>query len=149
MDSARLADELAIRDLVARYAHAVGTGDAAAWAATWTEDGVWQVMGREAEGRDAAVALWKELMGGLSFVVQLPSTGSIRLDGATGTGRWNVVEHAKMQDGTPLLNIGVYTDTYVRSGDEWRFGRRNFHPRYVGPPDLSGATFPAPPEDSP
>jgi uncharacterized protein (TIGR02246 family) len=147
MDAARLADELAIRDLVARYAHAVGTGDASDWAETWADDGEWNVMGRSVQGRDAVVQLWKDLMAGLAFVVQRPSAPSIRIDGPTGTGRWSVVEHAKTLDGTALFTIGVYTDTYVKTGDEWRFQSRHFHMLYSGPPDLSGPTFPAPQED--
>ena len=38
-----LQDELALRDLMARYVDAVNRSEAAAWGATWAEDGVWSL----------------------------------------------------------------------------------------------------------
>ncbi|MEE2703163.1 MAG: nuclear transport factor 2 family protein [Myxococcota bacterium] len=143
-----LTDENQIRDLVARYADAVTRRDEKAWAETWTEDGEWQVMGRTASGREAVVELWKSLMGGLSFVVQLANTERISIEGDRGSGRWYVTEYAKSSDGTALLNVGFYRDEYVRIDGVWRFARRRFDALYIGPPDLSGATFTHPEEVS-
>ena len=40
-----LEDELALRNLMARYVDAVNRYDADAWIATWAEDGVWNLLG--------------------------------------------------------------------------------------------------------
>lgn len=137
MSQDAVADELAIRDLVARYAQAVTHRDEAAWGATWAKDGEWSVMGREAKGREAAVALWNELMGSLSFIVQMATTGNIQLAGDRATGGWTVTEHGKFGNGSPLFTIGLYDDVYVRSPEGWCFQSRAFRPLYAGPPDLS------------
>ena len=144
MKDAQIGDELAIRDLVARYADAVARRDAEAWAATWAEDGEWHIFGQPTRGRDAVVALWKTLMGTLSFVLQVPSSGVIRIDGARGTGRWHVTEYGKGNDGTATLTLGTYQDEYCRNGGGWRFRIRRFDALYLGPPDLSAQALPFP-----
>ena len=144
MKDAQIGDELAIRDLVARYADAVARRDAEAWAATWAEDGEWHIFGQPTRGRDAVVALWKTLMGTLPFVLQVPSSGIIRVAGARGTGRWHVTEYGKRNDGAGTLTLGTYQDEYCRRGDDWRFRLRRFDALYMGPPDLSARALPLP-----
>ena len=56
-----LQDELALRDLMARYVDAVNRSEAAAWAATWAEDGVWSLLGTSVSGRDNILELWQLL----------------------------------------------------------------------------------------
>lgn len=137
MKDAQIGDELAIRDLVARYADAVVRRDAEAWAATWAEDGEWHIFGQPTRGRDEVVALWKTLMGTLSFVLQVPSSGIVRIEGTRGTGRWHITEYGKGNDGAGTLTLGTYQDEYCRIGDLWRFRLRRFDALYMGPPDLS------------
>jgi hypothetical protein len=143
MGASPLADELAIRNLVARYADAVGRRDEADWARTWADDGEWHVLGNAARGREECVALWRRLMGGLDFVVQLPASGFVSVAGDRATGRWWVTEHGKLGGGG-FLSIGVYDDAYRRVGDDWRFAVRRFHGLYAGPPDMSGEPRPLP-----
>lgn len=138
MDVERIAAELEIRDLVARYAAAVTTRDAATWAATWADDGEWEVLGRSARGRQDVVALFEKLISGLPFVTQQASDGRIRVDGDRATGAWQITEFAKMPGGGSLLNLGTYDDECVRENGVWRFAVRRFRPLYIGPPDLSG-----------
>ena len=92
-----ITDELSIRNLVARYADAVNRRDTDAWAATWSKGGEWNVMGNPAKGREAVVALFQQLMGGLSWVVQLPYSGTIEVAGDEGGGRWYLGEFMKRQ----------------------------------------------------
>jgi hypothetical protein len=143
-DQTQLRDELEIRKLVARYSDAVARSDADAWGATWAEDGEWLIMGQPTKGRDQVVALWKNLMAGFSFVVQLSSGGIIEIQGPRASGRWYITEQGQGLDGTATLTIGVYNDEYCRVGDEWRFLRRRFDPLYMGPPDLTAKPFPLP-----
>lgn len=144
MSEAPIADQLAIRELVARYADAVTRRHERDWAATWAEDGEWHVFGNPTKGREAIVILWNELMGGLPFVVQLPGAGTISIDGSNATGRWYITEHGQTAEGGGLLTIGVYHDRYRRLDGGWRFARRRFDILYSGPPDLSGMTLPFP-----
>ena len=105
MSDSRAADELAIRGLVARYAEAVSSRNREQWAATWSEDAQWKVMGMSSNGRDDTVALWEKLMGGLEFVVQLANSGWVEFedgDADRATGRWQITEHGKFAGGATI-----------------------------------------------
>lgn len=149
MHEARVADELEIRSLIARYSDAVARRDEKSWAATWAGDCEWHILGRPVEGRDAIVSLWSQMMGGFPFVLQLPTFGVVDFpDGGAGagpdaTGRWYVTEYGQGAGGS-LLTLGVYHDRYLREDDAWRFARRRFDVLYMGPPDLSAAPLPFP-----
>ena len=140
----RVTAELAIRNLVARYADAVTRGDGRAWLATWAADGAWQILGQKARGRTAVSALWEQLTRGFEFVVQLPVSGSIRVDAETAMGRWTVIEQGKMVGGGGFHSLGIYDDLYRCEDGEWRFDERRLHLLYVGPPDLSAPFNPYP-----
>jgi uncharacterized protein (TIGR02246 family) len=133
-------DERAIRNLVARYCHALAERDDAAWAATWAEDGEWRVLGATVRGRDAILAHYRKLSAPVRWVVQVAHDGLVEVDGDTATGRWLILEFLQWSDGRGGQNVGRYRDAYVRGPDgEWRFGERRFHGTYLGPADLSGA----------
>jgi uncharacterized protein (TIGR02246 family) len=140
---AKIADELAIRALVARYCHAVAERDDAAWAETWAEDGEWKVLGQEVRGRDAILARYRVLVAAARWVVQVATDGWIELAGDSGTGRWQIAESIQTKDGRALLNMGRYVDRYRRdAGGVWRFARRELLGSYFGPPDLSAESRP-------
>jgi len=140
---AKLADELAIRGLVARYCHAVGERDDAAWAATWAEDGEWKVLGQEVRGRDAVLAHYLKLVGGARWAVQVATDGVIELAGDSATGKWQILETIQTKDGRSAQNVGRYLDRYRRGSDgAWRFARREFVTSYFGPPDFSAESRP-------
>lgn len=140
----KVADELAVRALVVRYCQAIVTRDDAAWADTFAEDGAWSVIGRSAVGRDAVLALYRELRGD-AWVMQSASDAIIEIEGDTGRGRWQVNELIRLADGPALQNLGLYHDRYVRCPDgRWRFAERRFGAVYMGAPDLSGRVLPLP-----
>ena len=158
MNPARVADELAIRILVDRYADAIVRRDEEAWSATWADDGRWHVLGDVAIGREAVVLKWQDLMGRLPFVHQIASgglltfsegdaNGHVEFDSARG--RFYVNEYATTATaGAPgLLTLGVYHDDYIRTEQGWRFQCRRFSPLYMGPPDMSGRAMPYPTDD--
>jgi uncharacterized protein (TIGR02246 family) len=131
-------DERAIRNLVAGYCHAIAERDDEAWAATWTEDGEWVVLGATLRGRDAIVAHYRKLVAPVRWVVQLSHDGIVDVQGDTAVGRWLILEFLQWGAGVGGQNVGRYRDRYVRSADgAWRFARREFHAIYLGPPDLS------------
>ena len=57
-----LADELAIRDLISRYADAVNRYDGSDWSATWAEDARWYFLDAVHEGRATILELWSSVM---------------------------------------------------------------------------------------
>lgn len=139
-------DELAVRDLVARYSDAVCRRDADAWIATWAEDCRWDLgRGRLTEGRDATLALWSRSLERYPWVGQLTPTGTVTLDGDTATGSWWLLELNRLADGTGTLHFGHYDDAYVRTPDGWRFALRRLTMVYRGPLDPGTLVpFPSP-----
>jgi uncharacterized protein (TIGR02246 family) len=137
-------DELAIRNLVARYCDAVCRRDAARWAATWAEDGTWDLGGgRVTHGRAAAVELWSSALAKYPWVAQLAPTGTVEVSGDTGRGAWWVLELNHLPDGTGALHLGHYDDEYRRTEEGWQFSSRRFAMVYRGPLD-PGTVVPLP-----
>ena len=139
--------EIELRDLVARYSDAVNRRDAEAWGATWSRDGVWQLMGSVQEGREAIVGFWNQVMGSIPLVIQEPTFGlldfSASIDGSEGirvTGRWYIHEITR-GSGRSADTTGVYHDRYVHEEGAWRFARRRFDILYRNEEELSGEAF--------
>ena len=139
-------DELAIRDLVARYIDAVNRYHKDDWAATWSETATWNLMGMEVSGREAIVELWTNAMAGFEFAIMMLNSGSVSVDGESATGRWYLTEHLKMADGDTNMTLGVYDDEYRCEEGRWLFSRRSYQVIYQGPPDLSGNFTPFRPD---
>jgi len=136
------ADELAIRDLNARYIDAVNRYNKEDWAANWSESATWNLMGMEVAGRDAIVELWTGAMSGFEFAIMMLNSGTIDVDGDTASGRWYVTEHLKPVEGDPNITLGVYDDEYAREDGRWVFARRHYNVIYQGPADYSGNYMP-------
>ncbi len=131
-----VADELAIRNLVARYADATSRRDEAAWRATWAPDCTWDLGGdRVTHGPDEAVTLWRSSIAKYPWVVQMPASGLIeQIDGAA-RGSWYVLELNHVADGAGVMHLGHYRDCYLKQPDGWRFASRAFHLVYRGAMD--------------
>ena len=139
-DPRALADELAIQALVARYCHAIADRDDETWAACWADDAEWRVLGKTVCGREAILAHYLGIVTGLRLVVQVAASPLIELAGDEASGRWLMSETLQTTDGRAAVNLGRYLDRYRRERDgAWRFARREFQSRYLGPPDLSAA----------
>jgi hypothetical protein len=134
-------DRDALIQLHHRYADAVRSGieaGAEAWAATWTDDGHWELPGRSVHGRDAIVALWRTSMAKQVHVVQLYLSSTFDIDGDTASGRVQLVELVDSVDGSRGMLAGHYDDTYRRTPDGWKFASRTLTTYYRGATDLSG-----------
>ena len=129
-----------IAELVHRYCDAVVRQDREQWAATWSEDSVWELgPDRIIEGRAPIVAHWAESIAPIEVVVQHASNGEVRSTGeATAEGRWYITEHIKRRSGELGMLLAWYDDTYVCEDGSWLFASRRLTPIYRGPPDLSG-----------
>ena len=132
------ADELAIRDLVARYIDAVNRYHQADWTATWSESATWNLMGMEVDGRDAIVGLWQGAMQSFDFALMMLNSGTLEIDGDTASGRWYITEHIKPTEGDPNITLGVYDDRYVKENGQWLFAHRHYNVIYQGAADYSG-----------
>ena len=134
-----LEDELALRNLMGRYADAVNRRDADAWVATWAADGVWNLLGNPVSGRDNILALWQQMMGSFEFALMLPSSCLFKVDGDTASGHWYLHEYTRDLQGNASTVLSRYLDTYVRQGGQWLFQSRQYSFIYNGPADLSGS----------
>ena len=130
----RVADELALRDLVSRYADAVSRMDAEALRDLFTPDGEWIVTGHgEPRGHDEIVAFLNGLLANWNGIVHALLSGTVMLDTTDpfrATGRWYISEFGQMQNGDEVLFAGVYHDEYTRDAGGWRFARRRYNSLY-------------------
>ncbi|MCR9103915.1 MAG: nuclear transport factor 2 family protein [Gammaproteobacteria bacterium] len=133
-----LEDEIALRNLMARYVDAVNRYDADAWIATWAEDGVWNLMGNPVQGRDNILALWQQMMASFEYALLLPSSCLFEFQGDSATGHWYLHEYSRDLDGNKGTLISRYNDTYVKVKGQWLFQSREYCFIYNGPPDFSG-----------
>ena len=136
------ADELAIRNLMARYAEAVSLRDVGQWTETWAEDASWHLLGRDHSGLEEIVAAFRAALGMLRFVLHVVHTGVVEVHGDEASGRWMVSELGQVANGAPFRIAGRYHDTYRRTDDGWRFASRRLELLYQGATDMSGKAFP-------
>lgn len=135
----RLEDELALRNLMGRYADAVNRHDADAWIATWAEDGVWNLLGNPVSGRANILALWQQMMGSFEFALMLPSSCVFEIADDTASGHWYLHEYTRDLAGNASTVISRYLDTYIKQDGQWLFQSRDYCFIYNGPADLSGS----------
>ncbi len=125
-------DELAIRNLVARYADAVCRRDATSWTATWAPDSTWEVGSVTTHGPAEARAFWQSALAKYPWLVQVVASGEV-FEGETGPrGVWYVVELQQVEDGNVRMVVGRYEDRYVNHAGRWAFASRRFQMTYRG-----------------
>lgn len=121
------ADQIAIRDLTARFTDAVNRRAPKELADLFAEDGQWHVPGvPQATGREAVSALLEGLLGNFPHLIQLTHSGHVDVAGDTATATWYVSESGADADDNGFAFTGVYTDALVRTAEGWRFARRSF-----------------------
>ena len=143
-----VADELALRDLVNRYADAVSRHDARAVAELFVDDGEWEVAGYgNPRGHDAIAAFLASMLEGWTRMIHGLVSGRIVLDPThhdRAHGRWYIVEFGQRADGVEVFFSGVYHDEYARDAGLWRFARRRYDSQFrrVGS-EVTTSPFPA------
>lgn len=133
-----LEDELALRNLMARYVDAVNRYDAEAWINTWAEDGTWNLLGTPVTGRTAILALWQQMMSTFEYALLFPSSCLFEIEGDSASGHWYLQEHSRDLEGNSSAMLSRYVDTYVKRDGQWLFMTRDYGFIYNGPPDFSG-----------
>ena len=131
-------DEIALRNLMARYVDAVNRRDGDAWAKTWAEDGSWDLLGTEVSGRANIVGLWQQMMSGFEFALMMPSSCLLEIDGDRASGHWYLQEYTRDLEGNSGTVLSRYLDTYSRVDGQWLYQSRRYSFIYHGPADLSG-----------
>jgi uncharacterized protein (TIGR02246 family) len=121
-------DQLAIRDLAARYNHAIDSGDGAAYAGTFVDDGVLDAGELVVEGGHALEEFARTFAGSVRAPRHIATSLVIEGDGDRAALRAYVQMFAMV--GEPphheVTASGTYADTLVRVGGAWRFVRRTF-----------------------
>lgn len=135
VDEARLQaleDREAIRNLIASYGPFADSGDAAAVALLWTEDGIYAVDGfPEARGHAAIAALitgpvHQALMArGCAHLLGPPA---ITLDGDRATARCHSVVLARTGEAWEAVRVAANRWELVRMPEGWRVTRRDNAP---------------------
>jgi ketosteroid isomerase-like protein len=138
MRMSTLEDELALRTLMSRYIDAVHRRDAAAWAATWDDNGSWNLMGTQVTGKASIVALWQQMMAGLEFALMLPASCLFSIDGDTASGHWYLQEFTRDLEANASAIVSRYTDTYSKRTGQWLYQSRHYGVIYHGATDLGG-----------
>jgi len=125
-----LVDRTRIRDLTARYNRCFDDGDAEGFAATFTEDGVMEVVGGfETRGREALAKMCSRTPYG---VVHVTVDATVEVDGDRAVQDVTIMvlqrpkpDAAPAERHTTLERSGRYHDELVRTPDGWRFARRS------------------------
>ena len=132
-----LEDQLAVQQLLNRWGPAVDTGDSAAAAALWTDDGVLQSEISYLDG-PAGVAAMVESDGQQALIRQgcahVQAFPLITVDGdrATATGYSRVYLH--QEDGSyAVWRVSANQWEFTRTRDGWRASRRTNHVIVGGP----------------
>ena len=117
-------DYVEIQQLYARYNHAIDSGDAEGWAATFTPDGVFNSRFSGREGLLEFMKLWKEKMNGAnrrhwnSNLLITPSA-----EGASGKVLLMLLDVGTKPPS--IVITGQYTDVLVKTANGWRFKTRD------------------------
>lgn len=137
-------DELAIRNLAARFTDAVNERDSDAFRRVWTQDAVWEIgapRGARAEGVDAILEMFERLLKPETLFIQLTHSGLIEFTGPdSATARFTERERGKGQNDY-YENLAIYRDELVRTADGWRFRQRVYEYRYLDTSAFSGDVF--------
>jgi ketosteroid isomerase-like protein len=144
----KVADELAIRDLVHRYADACSRRDSAGVASVFTSDAEWTsaALG-QFHGREALESFFTEMLGDWLVFIQAVLSGVVvfhTTDPDRARGRWFVQETGQRSEGANLIVSGVYHDEYVREAGAWHLSRRRYDPLLVRADDaVTSLPYPA------
>ena len=133
-------DDLALRNLMAKYTDAVNRCDGERWGSCWTHDATWHLMGNDIVGRDKIVGLWQQVMSGFDFALLTPNSSlfEVSADGQTASGHYYLQEHTRDKEGTTASMISRYQDEYKKEDGQWRYSKREYQVLYSGDANLNG-----------
>lgn len=139
MDTMRA--EFEIRQLHARYAHAIYRQDAASVAELFADGGEWRVGGQIMRGREEIVSFLGGVFPQFRRLVMLFYTPVVSVGDGEISSRAFVVERSQFADGTPFAPVGIYFDRFVEVDGHLLFKWRLFQTQYGGPPDMAAPFY--------
>lgn len=131
--SQQAADDLAIRNLVARLAHLAdmaGAEELDEYVAMFTEDASWEMAGNERRGRDAILEGARErrqsgTQGPGTHSRHVITTQAVRFDGPDTAVSDAYFLFVADTDTSPVIRlVGHYHDRFRREAGIWRLARR-------------------------
>ena len=131
VDMTRLADELAIRNVIARIARLADQGDLDVYVDQFTEDALWNFPPGPRKGRADILAGARErrasgTTGPGSRARHQITTVEVSVgDDGTATADSYLTFIVNTANGPSVAVSGSYHDTFVRQGSRWRLARRD------------------------
>ncbi|HEY3833799.1 MAG TPA: nuclear transport factor 2 family protein [Acidimicrobiia bacterium] len=125
-----VADELAVRNLVARLSRNADIGDIDTYMSSFAADAEWNMPGSPTRGADAIRAGLIErratgAVGPGSNTRHMVSTVTVDIDGDTATSE-SYFQYLSDTTTNPTLRlVGFYRDIFVRTSDGWRLSKRD------------------------
>lgn len=118
-----------IRDLYARYSWAYDQGRAEEYAALFTEDGEFEVVGGpRVQGREALAGLVSAAAARPGRTLHMVSNVLVTVTGDSATGQAYVQLLALADAALRVVAVGTYNDAFVRTAAGWQLSRRRFEP---------------------
>jgi ketosteroid isomerase-like protein len=144
---ARLLDEAAIRDAIARFADAATSGDSDGFRTLWADDAEWVIGSTEGQpfeshskGIDEIVSHFRHLRDDKEYFIQFAVPGSIEINGDDATIRCLCYE-AGRGAGEYYRNTGIDTVRLRRSDNDWVFTSRSYRYLWLDFSPFSGDIF--------
>jgi hypothetical protein len=127
----RLEDQLAIRELVARYNHAIDEGRPEEWVATFVPEGTFESTALGAH--TGSVDLLEFAKGYIAAFEgrHVTSDFVVTVDGDGATARCYLIAVNAKTTPPSILTTAVYEDVLRRTPDGWRFVHRTVTPDTV------------------
>lgn len=136
--------EFEIRQLHARYSHAIFRQDAASVAELFAEGGEWRVGGQIMRGKDEIVSFLSGVFPQFRRLLMLFYTPVVSVTDGEISSRTFVVERSQFADGTPFAPVGIYFDRFVEVDGRLAFKWRMFQTQYAGHPDMATPFYDVP-----
>ena len=125
-----VADELEVRNLIARLSLNADTGDEIEYMSSFAADALWNIPGAPVRGheqiREGLIARRAQGIAGPGTATRhMVSTIAIVVDGDTATSR-SYFQFFSETTTTPTLRaVGAYHDVFIRTGDGWKLQQRD------------------------
>jgi len=134
-EAQRLADQLAIRDLIDRTSDAINHHEWSTVVSLLTPEVIWEKLPPnpfKLQGRDAVQAFLTHGTARVEVLRYSISAPAIEVRGPDrATARSTLSELLFLKDrGTTLHLVGTYSDEFVKQSGQWLFAKRTFRPRY-------------------
>jgi len=136
-------DRAEIQNLAGRYSQALDDGDAEAWAAVWTEDGVMEMVSQERWISGAALRSLAARDPSRAQSRHMPSTFVIEGDGAEEASMRSYVTVVRCGDPASIVFQGRYVDKLRRVDGAWKLAHRTILTDWIEPATAQQVQAPA------